>query len=115
MLEADIDENYGKIYDMLRKINRNKKTIRRRRQRQIARDHRKFSLRFDEVKNLETKIRNNKDMLMQIFLHMEEAEELVKLEIKELKKKFKIIRSENPFDFTDYLETQKEESCTDFR
>ena len=41
-------------------------------------------------------------------MHIEEAKDQVKLENKELKRKIKNLPSENPIDFTEYLEMQKE-------
>ena len=46
--------------------------------------------------------------MKQIFLHIEVATRLVKLEIKELKRKNK--NGERPFDFTEHLEMQKGEN-----
>ena len=46
-------------------------------------------------------------------MHIEEVKEHVKLKIKELKKKIKIIQTENPFDFREYVEKQKEDDEID--
>ena len=63
-----------------------KKTIRRRRQKH--RERRELSLRADEIKNLKTEVKNKTDALKQIISHNEEAKDVVKLKIKELKKIF---------------------------
>ena len=51
--------------------------------------------------------------MKEIFSHIEEVKEKVKLKIKQLEKKIKQIPKENPFDFTDYNEKQKEENEID--
>ena len=54
-----------------------------------------------------------KDLLTQIISHIEEAKEIVKFRIKELKRKIKNIPKENPFDFTKCIEKQKEDDEID--
>ena len=49
------------------------------------------------------------DALKQTISHIEEAKDLVKLKNKQLKRRIKNVRSENPFDFTKYVELQKQE------
>ena len=51
--------------------------------------------------------------MKQIISHIEEVKYRVKLKIKELKKKIRNIPKENPFDFTDIIEKQKEENEID--
>ena len=70
-------------------------------------------MRPNELKNLKTEIRTEIDALKQTILHIEEIKEQVKLKIKELKKKIKIIPKENPFDFREYVEKQKEDDEID--
>ena len=61
---------------MTQAFNRIQKTIRRRRQN--IREHRKFSLRLDESKNLKTDLRNKIDALKEIISHIEVVKKLVK-------------------------------------
>ena len=61
MLEADIGKNDGKIDQTTQEINKNKKTIRGRRQK--ARKNVEISLRVIELRNLKTEIKNTVDAL----------------------------------------------------
>ena len=70
-------------------------------------------MRVNELKNWKTGIRNTIDALKQIVSHIEEAKDLVKFENNELKTKMKNLQSENPFDFTEYIEMQKGENEVD--
>ena len=45
--------------------------------------------------------------------HIEEAKDLVERKIKELKRRSKNLPSENPFDFTQFVQMQKEENDID--
>ena len=107
MLEVDIDKNDEEKNETSRNINRIKKAIRRRRFKD--RKHRKLYLRVNESMKSKTGIRNTIDAFKQILSHLEEAKDLVKQKIKELKNKIENLPSENSFDFTGYLEMQKEE------
>ena len=111
MLEADIDKNDENLDETSREYNRIKKVIGRRRKKD--RNHRESFLRVNELKNSETRIKNTIHALKQIFPHIEVATHLVKLEIKELKKKNENLPSERPFDFTEHLEIQKGENEID--
>ena len=102
-LEVNIDENNKKLYDVDMEIKRIKKN----------KNYTDLSLRVIELKNSKTVIRNEIDALNQIITHIEEVKDEVKLKIKQLKKKIKNIPKENPFDFTDYLEMQKEDNEID--
>ena len=111
MLEVDMDENNRKIYDVDKEINTIQKAIRRRKQKD--RKNGELSRRINELKNLKTDHRKKIDTLKQIILHIEEVKDEVILKIKELKKKIKNIPKENSFDFTDYVEKQKEDNEVD--
>ena len=67
-------------------------------------------MRPNEIKILKI---NLKHKINQIFSHIEELKDEVKLESKQIKKENKKIPKENPFDFTDYLEKRKEENEID--
>ena len=54
-----------------------------------------------------------KDALKQVISHIEEAKDQVKLKIKELERRIQNFPIENPFDFTECLEMQKEENEID--
>ena len=64
MLEADIDENNAKIFDLDREIKRIKKVISKRKQKN--RNYIDLSLRLIEIKNSETVIRNEINATKQI-------------------------------------------------
>ena len=110
MLPADIDKNIEKIDEISREINKIKNTIRKKRHKDPK--HRELSLRANELMNSKTGIRNTRDAFKQIVSHIEEAKDQVKLETKQLKK-MKNLPRENPFDFTEYAELQKEENEID--
>ena len=86
-------------------MNRIQKTIRRRRQKH--QHQREVSLKLIELKKLITDVKNKIDALKQIIWHVEEVKGEVKLKNKELKEKIKNNPSENPFDLTESVETQK--------
>ena len=92
--------------EISQELNRNKKAILRWRQKD-----RKFwelSSKINELIISKTDIRNKINALKQIISHVEKVKDSVKLKIEELKKKTKNIPTENPFDFTEYVENQKE-------
>ena len=70
-------------------------------------------LRLIEIKNSKLDLKNEIDVLNQIISHIEDVKEEVKLKIKQLKNKIKNIPKENPFDFTDIVELQKEDNEID--
>ena len=107
MLKSDIDENNKKIFDVDREIKRIKKLIPKRKQKN--RNYTDLSLRLIELKKTKTDLRNKIDVLNQMISHIEDLKEEVKLKIKQLKNKIKNLPKENPFDFKDIVEKQKEE------
>ena len=111
MLKSDIDVNNKKIYDVDKEIKRVKKLIRKRKQKN--RNYNDLSLRLIEIKNSKIDLKNKIDAMNQIISHVENVKEEVKLKIKQLKNKIKNLPKENPFDFTDIVEKQKEESEID--
>ena len=111
MLKSDIDENNKKIYDVDKEIKRVKKLIHKRKQKN--RNYIDLSLRLIELKNSKTDLKIKIDVLNQIISHVEDVKEEIKLKIKQLKNKIKNIPKENPFDFTDIVEKQKEENEID--
>ena len=106
LLVADIDENNNKIYDVDIEIKRNQKNLYLKQRKN--RNYTDFSLRLFELKNSKTVLRNKIDALKQIFSHIEEARQQIKLKIKHLKNKTKNIPEEKPFEFTDFVKKQKE-------
>ena len=96
--------------DISQEINRIKKAIRRR---QKDRKYLGLLSRLNELNNSKTDIRNEMDALKQIVSRVGDVKEQVKLKIKELENKIKNMPKENPFDFTDYLEKQKEDNEID--
>ena len=62
---------------------------------------------------LKIDLKNKIETLNQIISHVEEVKDEVKLKIKRLKKKIEKLPSENPFDFTEIVENQKEQNETD--
>ena len=70
-------------------------------------------MRVVELKNIKTEIRNILDALKQIVSPIGGANNLVKLKTKELKRSNKDLPSAKPFDFTEYVEKQKEEKKID--
>ena len=111
MLKADIDVINKKIFDVDKEIKRVKKLIRKRKQKN--RNYIDLSLRLIEIKNSKIHLKNEIDALNQIISHVEDVKEEVKLKIKQLKDKIKNLPKENPFDFTDIVEKQKEENEID--
>ena len=111
MIEADIDVNNKKIDDADMGTKRIKKAISKRKQKN--RNHIDLSLRLIELKNSKTDLRNKIDALNQIFSHIEDAKDVIKLKIKQLKKKIKNLSEENPFAFTDIAKKQKEDNEID--
>ena len=111
MLEADIDENNKKIDDADMEIKRIKKLILKRKKKN--RSYTDLSLRINKLNISKTDQKKKIEALKQIISHIEEVKEGVKLKIKQLKKKIKNLPAENPFDFTEYLEKQKEENEID--
>ena len=70
-------------------------------------------MRINKLNISKTDQKNKIEALKQTISHIEEVKEGVKLKIKQLKKKIEILPVENPFDFTEYLEKQKEENEID--
>ena len=111
MLKSGIDGNNKKIYDADKEIKRVKKLIRKRKQKN--RSYVDLSLRLIEIKNSKIDLKNEIDALNQTISHVENVKREVKLKIKQLKNKIKNLPKENPFDFTDIVEKQKEENEID--
>ena len=70
-------------------------------------------MRINKLNISKTDLKNKIEALKQIISHIEEGKNRVKSKIKQLKKKIKILPFENPFDFTEYVENQKEEDEID--
>ena len=70
-------------------------------------------MRLIKIKNSKVDLKNEIDALNQIISHIEDVKEEVKLKIKHLKNKIKNTPKENPFDSTEYVNKQKEESEID--
>ena len=70
-------------------------------------------MRLIELKNSKIYLKNKIDALNRIISHVEDVKEEVKLKIKQLKNKIKNLPKENLFDFTDFVEKQKEENEID--
>ena len=64
-------------------------------------------------KNSKLDLKNKINALNQIISHVEDVKEEVELKIKQLKNKIKNLPKENPFDFTDIVEKQKEDNEID--
>ena len=111
MLKSDIDGNNKKIYDVDKEIKRVKKLIHKRKQK--SRNYIDLSLRLIEIKNSKIDLQKKIDVLNQIISHVEDVKEEVKLKNKQLKNKIRNLPKENPFDFTDIVEKQKEENEID--
>ena len=111
-LKSDIDGNNKKIYDVDKEINRIKKVIRKRRQKN--KQFQDIYLKINKLKFSKIDIKNEIEALDQIILHMEKLKDEIKLKIKQLKNKIKNLPKENPFDFTEYNNKQKEENEIDF-
>ena len=110
-LQENIDKNIEEIYNIDMEIKRNKKNILKRKKKN--RNYIDLSLRLIELKNSKTDLKNKIDVLNQIISRVEDMKEEVKLKIKQLKNKIKKLPKENPFDFTDIVEKQKEENEID--
>ena len=110
-LQENIDKNIEEIYNIDMEIKRNKKIILKRKKKN--RNYIDLSLRLIELKNSKTDLKNKIDVLNQIISRVEDMKEEVKLKIKQLKNKIKKLPKENPFDFTDIVEKQKEENEID--
>ena len=110
-LQENIDIIIEEIYNVDMEIKRIKKvTLKRKKKNRTYTD---LSLRVNKLNISKTDLKNKIEALKQINSHIEQAKEGVKLKIKQLKKKIKNIPVENPFDFTDYVEKQKEENEID--
>ena len=70
-------------------------------------------MRINKLNISKTDLKNKIEALKQIISHIEEVKEETKLKIKQLKKKIKNPPVENPFDFTECVEKQKEEKEID--
>ena len=70
-------------------------------------------MRINKLNISKTDLKNKIEALKQIISHIEEGKNRVKSKIKQLKKKIKTLPVENPFDFTEYVENQKEENEID--
>ena len=97
----NIDENNKIIDDINKEINRIKKFIRKRKQKNHQ--FQDLSLKLNKLKYSKIDIKNEIDALNQIIPVIEDAKEQVKLKIKQLKNKIKNLPKENPFDFTDIV------------
>ena len=111
MLKSDVDGNNKKIHDLDKEIDRIKKIMRKRRQKN--KQFQDLYLKINKLKFSKIDIKNEIEALDQIILHMEKLKDGVKLKIKQLKNKIKNLPKENPFDFTEYVNKQKEENEID--
>ena len=111
-LQENIDMNIGEIYNVDMEIKRIKKLILKRKKKN--RSYTDLFLRIDKLNISKTDLKNKIEALKQIISHIEAGKNRVKSKIKQLKKKIKILPVENPFDFTEYVENQKEEKEIDF-
>ena len=84
MVKADIDKNLEKIDETPREINKIKKAIYKRRQKNH--EHRELSSRLNELTISKTVIRNKIDASEQIIWHVEEVKDQVKLKNTDLGK-----------------------------
>ena len=105
-LQENIDKNIEEIYNVDMEIKRIKKIILKRKKK--SRSFTDLSLRVNKLNKSKTDLKKI-EALKQIISHIEEVKEGVKLMIKQLKTKIKKLPVENPFDFTEYIEKQKEE------
>ena len=110
-LQENIDINVEEIYNVDMEIKRIKKLILKRKKKN--RSYTDLSLRVNKLNVSKTDLKNKIEALKQIISHIEEGKNRVKSKIKQLKKKIKILPVENPFDFTEYVENQKEENEID--
>ena len=70
-------------------------------------------MRLNVLKISKTDVKNTIEALNQIISNIEEVKDEVKLRIEHLKKKIKKLPIKNPFDFSDYLNKQKEDDEID--
>ena len=110
-LQENIDINIEGIYNVDKEIKRIKKLILKRKEKN--RTYTDLSLRVNKLNFSKTDQKNKIEALKQIISHIEEVKEETKLKIKQLKKKIKNLPVENPFDFTECVEKQKEEKEID--
>ena len=110
-LQQNIDKNIEEIYNVDMEIKRIKKLILKRKKKN--RTYTDLSLRVNKLNFSKVDLKNKIEALKQIISHIEEGKNRVKSKIKQLKKKIKILPVENPFDFTEYVEDQKEENEID--
>ena len=110
-LKGDIDKNIEEICNTDMEIKRIKKVILKRKKKN--RTYTDLSLRIIKLNISKTDLKNKIEALKQIISHVEDAKGGVKLKIKELKKKIKNIPEQNPFDFTDIVQKQKEDNEID--
>ena len=106
-LQEIIDMNIGEIYNVDMEIKRIKKLILEREKKN--RSYTDLFLRINKLNISKIDLKNKIEALKQIISHIEEGKNRVKSKIKQLKKKIRILPVENPFDFTEYVENQKEE------
>ena len=111
MFKENIDENKKKIDNINQENNRNKKVIRKRKKKN--KQFQDLYLKNIKLKFSKIDIEKEIEVLDQIILHMEKLKDEVKLKIKQLKNKIKNLPKENPFDFTEYINKQKEENEID--
>ena len=105
MLEADINKKNKKLDDIPREINRIKRNIRRKREKDPK--HRELPLRVDELKILKIQIRKNIDALKLLISHIEEEKDPVKVKIKENKRKIKIFPAKTILILENMLKCKK--------
>ena len=110
-LQENININIEGIYNVDKETKRIKKLILKRKKKN--RTYTDLSSRINKLNISKTDQKNKIEALRQIIPHIEEVKEGVKLKIKQLKKKIKNLPIENPFDFTEYVEKQKEENEID--
>ena len=110
-LQQNIDKNIEEIYNVDLEIKRIKKLILKRKKKN--RSYTDHSLRVNKLNISKTDLKNKIEALKQIISHIEEGKNRIKSKIKQLQKKIKILPVENPFDFTEYVEDQKEENEID--
>ena len=100
-----------KIDNIDKEINRIKKVIRKRKKKKNQ--FQDLYLKINILKLSKIDIKNEIEALNQIISNMEKLKDEVKPKIKQLKNKIKNLPKENPFDFTEYINKQKEENEID--
>ena len=110
-LQENINKNIEEIYNIDMEMKRSKKIILKRKKKN--RSYTDLSLRVNKLKFSKSNLKNKIEALKQIISHIEEGKNQVKSKIKQLKKKIKKLPVENPSDFTEYIEKQKEENEID--